>query len=232
VVGLHVVHLGRARQVQLDLGDQLVELVDECQIERGTDLHGRVGEAVGDVEGGAVGGVAELLAEGGQVVLGVEDLQVGNQFGALVDEVQAAPQEVAGFTHALGVGIGEREVAALEQVRDLAGVDTVVLGLGAVDELHVQGVADDEGEAVLGAAVGEPVPAEHALDTDDDAVAEGSDGLEQGVEVAGEVLVEDDVAGVVEDADVHGPGVQVDAAVESVLGGVEAHHGLLGWVGA
>jgi hypothetical protein len=28
------------------------------------------------------------------------------------------------------------------------------------------------------------------------------------------------------------PGVQVDTAVESVLGSVETHHGLLAWVGA
>ena len=47
-----------------------------------------------------------------------------------------------------------------------------------------------------------------------------------------EVAVEEDVAGVVEDADVQGPGVQVDAGVESVLLGVEAHHGLPGRVGA
>jgi len=43
-------------------------------------------------------------------------------------------------------------------------------------------VADDEGEVVLGAAIGEPVPAEHALDAKDDAVLEGRDRLEQGVE--------------------------------------------------
>jgi hypothetical protein len=47
-----------------------------------------------------------------------------------------------------------------------------------------------------------------------------------------QVVVADDGAGVVEDADVHGPGVQVDAAVESVLGGVETHQGLLGLGGA
>jgi hypothetical protein len=46
------------------------------------------------------------------------------------------------------------------------------------------------------------------------------------------VVVEDDVAIVRQDADVHGPGVQVDAAVESVLAVVEAHGGLLGSVGA
>jgi hypothetical protein len=95
-----------------------------------------------------------------------------------------------------------------------------------------RGVAQDEGDGVFGAAVGQPVPAEHALDTDDEIVAERREGVEQGVEVAGEVFVEDDLAVVIEDADVHGSGVQVDAGVESVLLVVEAHGVLPGCVGA
>jgi hypothetical protein len=46
------------------------------------------------------------------------------------------------------------------------------------------------------------------------------------------MAVEDDMALVVEDADVHAPGVQVDAAVESVASVVKAHQGLLVGVGA
>jgi hypothetical protein len=88
----------------------------------------------------------------------------------------------------------------------------------------------DDGDVVLGAAVGEPIPAEHAL-ADDNAVVVGCDGLEQGGEVTREVAVEHHLAIVGEDAQVHGPGVQVDAAVESVLVGVETNHGYLrvGW---
>ena len=40
---------------------------------------------------------------------------------------------------------------------------------------------------------------------------------------ARQVLVENDVAGVVDHAGVHGSGVQVDAAVESVLTFIEPH---------
>jgi hypothetical protein len=50
--------------------------------------------------------------------------------------------------------------------------------------------------------------------------------------VAGEFPVGDDGAVVIEDAQLKSPGVQIDASVESVLGGIEAHHGLPGWVGA
>jgi hypothetical protein len=96
----------------------------------------------------------------------------------------------------------------------------------------VEGVADDKRDVLLGAAVGQPVPAEHALNAEDDAVTVGCDGLEQGREVTGQIAVEHDVALLGEDAKVHGPGVQVDTRVESVLCGLEAHHGLLAWVGA
>jgi len=53
-----------------------------------------------------------------------------------------------------------------------------------------------------------------------------------GGRIGGEVLVQEDGSGLVEDAQVHGSGVQIDAAIESVrsfIGGllVKAHHGLL-----
>jgi hypothetical protein len=56
--------------------------------------------------------------------------------------------------------------------------------------------------------------AEYALDADDQPVAQGCHGPQESLGPAGEVLVADHVAVVVEDADVHGPSVQVDAAVE------------------
>jgi hypothetical protein len=84
-------------------------------------------------------------------------------------------------------------------------------------------MAEDKGNLLLGAEISEPVPAEQALDGDDESVAEGGDGLEEGVGVGGEVHVVDDLAGAVEEAQVHGPGVPIDAAVESMLLGVEAH---------
>jgi hypothetical protein len=86
----------------------------------------------------------------------------------------------AGLARAFGVGVGKWEGAAAEQPGDLAGVDAVVLGLAAADGLHVQGVADHEGDALLPAQVGQPVPDEHALDADDQVVAEGERALSKG----------------------------------------------------
>ena len=64
------------------------------------------------------------------------------------------------------------------------GVDLVVLGLAAVDRLHVEGVAEDEGDVLTGAEIGEPIPAEDALDADDQVVPKRRDGSEEGVGLA------------------------------------------------
>jgi hypothetical protein len=107
-----------------------------------------------------------------------------------------------------------------------------VLALPSWMALHVQGVAQDEGDVVLLAEVGEPVPSEHALAGDGQPVAERIDGLKEGVGVGGEGQLEGGVAGGIEDAQGQGPGVQIDAAIESVALVVEPHRGLpvKGWL--
>src|SRR4029453_12081677 len=109
--------------------------------------------------------------------------------------------------------------------RDLLGVDPVVLGLGAVDGAPLQGVAQDEGDLVWGAGVGEPVPGDDALAGDDQSVLGGGDSVEDGGGWCGEVLGEEDGALRVVDAEVHRPGMTIDAAGGSVLDLVESHHG-------
>jgi hypothetical protein len=96
-----------------------------------------------------------------------------------------------------------------------------------VDGLHVEGVAEHEGDALRLAQIRQPVPAEQALTGNDQAVAVGRDRLEKGTRLGGQLLVQDDGAGLVENAQVHCPGVQIDAAIECVSLVVETHHGLL-----
>src|SRR5262249_759547 len=76
---------------------------------------------------------------------------------------EAAAEEVAEAAVLLGVGVGGRQVAAFEQAGDGLGVLAVALGFAAVDGFHGPGVAEDEGDVVFAAGVGEPVPAVHAL---------------------------------------------------------------------
>ena len=84
-------------------------------------------------------------------------------------------------------------------------------------------MAEDKGNPVLGAKVGDPVPGEEALDADDNVCAEGSEGIEKELFVGRDLCLADDVAGLIENADGEEPGMKVDAAVELVLTVVESH---------
>src|SRR5207245_9806510 len=86
----------------------------------------------------------QLLVDGGQVVLTVDDVDVGQQAATLAYQVQAAPQQVARLTHPFGVSVGKRETAAAQQARDLVGVDAVVLAFAAVNQFHVARVPEDQ----------------------------------------------------------------------------------------
>src|SRR5918999_1350741 len=136
-------------------------------------------------------------------------------------------QQVAGGPHLSGVDVSVGEIAAAQQRGDLVGVKPVVLGLAAVDRLHVEGMAEDEGEALLFAQVGHPVPAEEALDGNAQILSVRPEGFDELVAVAGELAVDEGLAGLIEDAEVQAAGVQVNAAVVLVLLGVESHRGLL-----
>lgn len=92
-----------------------------------------------------------------------------------------------------------------------------------MDRSHVEGVAEDEGNLLLLTEVGDPVPTEHALDSNHEILAVGRQSLEQYRRFGSEVLVEDDLVLGVEDAQVHRAGMQVDAAGVSVCMAVETH---------
>jgi hypothetical protein len=98
-----------------------------------------------------------------------------------------------------------------------------------VNQLHVERVPQHEAEVLLLTQIGQPVPAEDGFHTDDHALPVGSDHFEKRLRVAGDTAINYHVAFVIQDAHVHGPRVQIDAAVEWMVDGVEAHdHGLRG----
>jgi hypothetical protein len=88
-------------------------------------------------------------------------------------------------------------------------------------------MTEDEGDVLPLAEVCEPVPTEHTLSTYNDVFSVSLDGREEGIWLCGQVAVEQDLASLVEDTDVHGPGVEIDTAVELMLFGIESHWGLL-----
>src|SRR5262249_29356509 len=141
------------------------------------------------------------------------------RLAALADEAQPGGEQVARAAALARVGVGGREVAALEEPGDGFRIFAVALGLAAMHGGHGPGVAEDEGDGVIAAGVGEPVPAMHTLAGDEEPVSEGSDGAEEGVGVGGQVFGEADLAVVVEDDEEEGPGVEIDAGIESGVGG-------------
>jgi hypothetical protein len=75
----------------------------------------------------------------------------------------------------------------------------------------------------LDTEIGDPVPGEHAFDSDHDVLPEGSNDTEKSFLVCVDVLMNPDIATVIEDTDKHILGMQVDATIKLVLLGVEIH---------
>jgi len=102
-------------------------------------------------------------------------------------------------------------------------VNLVVLRLAAVNGLHRERVAQDEGNALGRTHIGQPVPREHAFGRHDQILAVRRDGLKERRRRRGHIPVDAHLASGVEDADGHGLHVQIDPAVVLVLSVVESH---------
>jgi acetyl-CoA carboxylase biotin carboxyl carrier protein len=170
---------------------------------------------------------AEFAGEVVEVVLMVRVLDVRQEVAPAAHQMEPPAQQVPRRAHLGRVDVGLGQVPASQQVGDLEGIDAVVLGLAAVDGLHVEGVAEDEGDPFPPAEVREPVPGEDALGGDDEVFAVGRDGGQEGLGTAAQVLVEEDLALAIEDAQVHRLRVEVDPAVVGVALRVESHGSLL-----
>jgi hypothetical protein len=157
------------------------------------------------------------------MILAVGLLPVGQQLGALMGSMHAASPQIAGRPHLGRIHRGLREHAATEQDGDLLRVDFVVFGLPTMDGLHVQGMAEDERDAFVSTQVGQPVPGEQTFDRDDETLSIGRNDVPKGLWVRLHMTMHENLAALIEDADVQGTGMQVDAAVQLVLGVVTSH---------
>ena len=88
-------------------------------------------------------------------------------------------------------------------------------------------MAQDKRDILLIAEISDPVPGEDAFDGYDNIFPEWSNSLQEDIGIGLDVSVQDDLALLVEDAEVHSPGMQIDTAVKFVLLGVKSHKGLL-----
>jgi hypothetical protein len=96
-----------------------------------------------------------------------------------------------------------------------------------MDGLHIEGMTEDELDLLVAAKVSNPIPGEDALDADDEVVTVGFDRRQKVVWSTPHVLVEKNLPISIENAEVHGLGVQIDPAVVLVGLGVESHGSLL-----
>jgi hypothetical protein len=83
-------------------------------------------------------------------------------------------------------------------------------------------MTEDERAPCGGTEGGEPVPGEQTLDRYDHPLSIGGTGMQQGFRSGLHLAMHQDLAALVEDADIHGPGMQVNAAVKWVRGGVKS----------
>ena len=150
-------------------------------------------------------------------------LNMGQEIGPFPHEVIASAQEIPGGPHPFRVDVSLGQQAAAQQDGDLVGVDLVVLRFTAVNRLHVEGVAEHELDAFVGTQIGKPVPGEDALDRNDEVFPKRRHGCQKRLRRRLHVLVQQDLAVAIQDAQIHGPGVQIDAAIVSMGLCVESH---------
>ena len=146
--GLRVVDPGLPDDGLFEVTDELVVGITKGEIGLHALFEYGVIEGIGDRCPLVL--VDETPRGAGQVVLMEGVLDVGHELRPLADEVGSAPEEVPSGPHPGGIDVGHGKEASPKQACGLEGVDAVVLGLGPMDGPHVEGVAENEGDGVLG----------------------------------------------------------------------------------
>jgi hypothetical protein len=91
-----------------------------------------------------------------------------------------------------------------------------------MEGLHGEGMPEDKRAAVIGTPVREPVPGEQAFDRHDDPLSIRGNGVQAGIRVGFHMAMHENLAALVEDAEVHGAGMQGDATVKWMLSSVKS----------
>jgi hypothetical protein len=165
----------------------------------------------------AVGLVRDCLAHLGEVGLTRGMVDVGQPCRPTAPKRHPAPQQVPGSAPVGGRDRGLREPPPSEEHGALRGVNLSVLSLAAMDRLQRQGMPEDAGNPLVSTEVRQPIPGAEACDTDDESLTRGRHGLEKRGRPGLHMPVDQALSSVVQDADRHGAGLQVEAAVTWVL---------------
>ena len=125
------------------MGKELVIEIEELKVHFDAFLDAGVREALSDAV--TVCLVGQLFFEFFEVVLAVGVLDVDEQLRPFSHDVISTAQQITGCAHGSGVGVGHREGASAEEGGDFFRIDSIVLAFAAMDSLHVEGMAQDEG---------------------------------------------------------------------------------------
>ena len=216
---------GALEDAEFDVAKECIVRGEERQIDRDALWHGGIGQACGNA--GTVGRGGDLCAKGreGRRALGM--VHRCQECRPCVRQRPTAPEPVTSRAQLGGVDRGWWEHTAAPELGNLWGIDRVVCGLPAVDGLQREGMTEDESDALVGTQVSEPVPGAQARDGHDETLSRRGQSVQEGLRVGLHGAVHEPLAALVENADVHGTGVEVDAAGKWVLGRVESPCGLL-----
>jgi hypothetical protein len=221
VEGVGIVRLGALDDGAFQVSEQLIIVGHQGHVDREALSHGGVSTALGDAI--AVGLIGELLPDLGSVLLTGRLLDLSSERRPCAHQMEAAAQEIAGRSPRGRIDRGLGEHATAEQRRTLVGIDRVICGLTPVDSLHGEGRPQHAGEPLWGPEISQPRPSEEALDGHHQSVTIGRNGLEERFGSGLHVPVEQDLSRLVQDAEVHGAGRQVDTTIKLVRLGVESH---------
>jgi len=175
---LGIVVLRRVDEGSLQGVADLVVVTNEGEVSRNALWHGGIGTPFGDASPVCL--LGQLLPNLGQIVLAGGMLDRREHRGPCACAMHAAPQQVAGRPHRGGRDVGVWEQATAEQHGDFLRVNPVIFGRAALDGLHRQRVSEDKRQAFAGPQIGQPVPGEHTVDTDDPILPVRRDGLAKG----------------------------------------------------
>jgi len=148
---------------------------------------------------------------------------MGIKLSPFSHEMIPPSEEIPCCPHFGGIDIGLGDHTSPEQYGDFSRIDLVIFCFAAVDGFHVKGMTQDKGNPFLDTKIGDPIPGEHALHGDDNVLPERVNGFEEDLTIGDKVSVQSDFSCLIQDAEIHFVGMQVDSAIKFVLFGVESH---------
>lgn len=216
---------GRAADGQCPVAEPRVVVADECPIDRETLLDGGFRTPLGHANAGRF--VGHLLPHRGQVIRAVAILEMGQQLRPCAPQLPPPPEQIP-----CGAPGGRRPIRLWEhpataQDRNFLCVDLVVVRCATWDRFHSARVPEDHRHPCARTEVGQPRPGEEAFDADDESGPLGCHGVEKRFWASRPSPVDKHLALLVQDAEVHGAGMQIDATVQLGLCRRESHGDLL-----